>query len=363
MNKGARTPRGRPKAQLILGPGEREALLLLAQCDNDPAMALRAKIIVACSDGLENSAVAQRMNITAHTVSKWRSRFLARRLEGLSDMPRSGAPRRIDDATIQAIVAQKGVSRSRTRGIRGVAREVNVSPSSVARIWRSSNRQTLHAGDKQHSSSGKGSNSPIFTTDVEPSKEIGAAPAHVDEYPLGDLAMAFRMAPVGLLVSRQRVIVSCNQVFSDTFGYSPERLAGRSLECLYPSHEEFQHIGERAVAVMRETGFYADERIMRKADGSLFWCHVSGRSINRSNPFAAAIWCFEDISAVRRVASDLTPREREVAQLLVTGRSSKHIARELSISHRTVEAHRARLMRKYGVTTTSELIGRLIGRH
>lgn len=83
---------------------------------------------------------------------------------------------------------------------------------------------------------------------------------------------------------------------------------------------------------------------------------------DRHDPFAVAIWSFEDNSSARRVTKDLTLREREVAQFLVAGKSSKQIARDLNICFRTVEAHRARLMRKYGVGTASELIAHLIGR-
>ena len=177
-----------------------------------------------------------------------------------------------------------------------------------------------------------------------------------------DLIMAFDMAPVGMLVSRQRRVQSHNQAFCEIFGYAPNSLLGASLECLYPSHDEFQHIGERAFLAMKDKGTYADDRIMRKFNGSLFWCHVSGRAIDREDPFAAAVWVFEDISYARPVTTDLTAREREIAQFLVSGKSSKQIAMGLNISHRTVEAHRARLMRKFDVKTTSELIAMLIGR-
>ncbi|WP_425267476.1 LuxR C-terminal-related transcriptional regulator [Cupriavidus lacunae] len=159
------------------------------------------------------------------------------------------------------------------------------------------------------------------------------------------------------------MVQSYNHAFCRMFGHSRETLVGESLECLYPSRDEFQHIGERAQVAMRNSGYYSDERIMRRTDGSLFWCHVSGRAIDRHDPFAVAIWSFEDISLARRVTKDLTLREREVAQFLVAGKSIKQIARDLNISFRTVEAHRARLMRKYGVGTTSELIAHLIGRH
>ncbi len=178
-----------------------------------------------------------------------------------------------------------------------------------------------------------------------------------------DLLLAFEMAPVGLLVSRQRVVQSCNRAFSDMFGYALDALPGMSLECLYPSADEFLHIGERAFSSMRDTGVYSDDRIMRKFSSELFWCHVSGRATNQADPFASAVWVFEDISARRRVSAELTARERQIAQLLVTGMPNKQIARELHISHRTVEAHRARLLQKFNVASTSELIARLVGRH
>jgi PAS domain S-box-containing protein len=179
---------------------------------------------------------------------------------------------------------------------------------------------------------------------------------------IGDLELAFHMAPVGLLVSRQRMVDKYNQAFCGMFGYEMDVLTGSSLEFLYPSRDEFVHAGTRALMTMMETGFYSDERIMRRFDDSLFWCHVSGRAIDRKDPFAAAVWTFEDMSAIRPVTTELTMRERQIAQFLVNGKSSKQVARDLDISHRTVEAHKARLMRKYGVRTTNELIAHLIGR-
>lgn len=177
-----------------------------------------------------------------------------------------------------------------------------------------------------------------------------------------DLLLAFELAPVGLLVSRQRKVQSYNHAFCEMFGYASQALKGQSLELLYPSHVEYMHIGDRALQTMRDVGTYADERIMRKMDGQLFWCHVSGRAIDRGDPFAAAVWVFEDLSAARPVTAELTPREREIAQFLVTGQSSKQIAKGLKLSPRTVEAHRARLMRKFNVSTASELTARLLGR-
>ena len=130
---------------------------------------------------------------------------------------------------------------------------------------------------------------------------------------------------------------------------------------LYPSQKEYEHIGERGLEVMRDTGMYSDERIMKHADGHLFWCHVVGRALDRSDPFGCAVWMLEDISARRPVTTPLTSREREIAQLLIEGKTSKQIARSLGVSPRTIEAHRARLLRKLKVNTPSEMIARLAG--
>lgn len=173
--------------------------------------------------------------------------------------------------------------------------------------------------------------------------------------------LAFDLAPVGMCVSRNRTIEICNQAFAQMFGHTQADLMGHSMAKLYPSFEEFTHIGNLGLPVMMATGTYSDERVMCRSDGTLFWCHVAGRALDRADPFAQAVWMFEDISERRTVSSDLTLRERQIAQHLVTGATSKQIARTLNISPRTVEAHRGRLMRKLGTTTTGELVATLLG--
>jgi PAS domain S-box-containing protein len=178
---------------------------------------------------------------------------------------------------------------------------------------------------------------------------------------LHTLELAFNLAPVGMCVSRQRIVQLCNETFARQFGYEVDELLGKPLALLYPSMDEFTHVGNLGLPVMREKGTYNDERIMRRRDGSLFWCHVAGRALDRSDPFACAVWMFEDISERRPVTTSLTLREREIAQHLVTGSTSKQIARVLGISPRTVEAHRGRLMKKYEATSHGELVARLVG--
>lgn len=174
-----------------------------------------------------------------------------------------------------------------------------------------------------------------------------------------DLQRLFDLAPVGLCVSCDRVIRLCNEKFAEMFGYRVEELIGESLALLYPSRHEFESIGARGLPIMQATGAYSDHRIMRRRSGDLFWCHVSGRALDRSDPFAYAVWVFEDMSKDRPVSVHLTPREREIAALLATGKTSKQIGKELGISPRTVELYRARLLKKYDAHTPGELIARL----
>ncbi|PPE68780.1 PAS and helix-turn-helix domain-containing protein [Caldimonas thermodepolymerans] len=176
-----------------------------------------------------------------------------------------------------------------------------------------------------------------------------------------DYRTAFQFAPVGLVVSRHRVIVDCNEALAEMFRTSRELLIGQSFLVLYPSVEEFERTGERIAPVLNARGRYADDRIMKRADGELFWCHVTGRAMERSSPHAAGIWSFEDLSSRRPVQAELTGREREVAALLIEGQTSKHIGKALGISHRTVDVYRARLMRKFRASTTPELVQRLLG--
>ena len=175
-----------------------------------------------------------------------------------------------------------------------------------------------------------------------------------------DYRLAFELAPVGLCLSRNRVIVDCNAHLCEMFGWSRETLVGQSFLMLYPTPEEYERLGKRMVPILNASGHYADDRIMKRSSGEVFWCHVTGRALNREAPHEAGIWAFEDLSAQRPVKAELTAREREVAARLLDGLTSKEIGKTLAISHRTVEIYRARLMRKYRASTTADLVHKLI---
>ena len=176
-----------------------------------------------------------------------------------------------------------------------------------------------------------------------------------------DYETIFQYAPVGMCISVDRVIQACNHALASMFGYDCAALNGASFAVLYPTQDEFERTGDRIIPIMNAKGRYSDERIMRRFDGELFWCHVSGRALDARAPLGAGVWTFEDVSEKRPVTAALTPREREIAALLVEGKTSKVIARETDLSPRTVEMHRAKLMKKFAASTSSELVHKLVG--
>src|ERR1700709_513005 len=98
---------GRSKGELVLSDSEREELQALTmRRKTAKALALRSRIVLACADGMDNKTVAAKQRVTQQTVSKWRARFVIHRVDGLLYAPRLGAPRTIDDARVDAVIAK-----------------------------------------------------------------------------------------------------------------------------------------------------------------------------------------------------------------------------------------------------------------
>src|SRR6267154_807834 len=132
---------GRPKIEIpTLTPEERAALeRLAARPRSSRQLAFRAKIILRCADGAANKDVARELRADRGTIGKWRSRFIAERLDGLHDEPRPGAERTISDDAVEAVVTKtlESTPRGRTHwSTRSMARNVGLSHSSIGRIWR-----------------------------------------------------------------------------------------------------------------------------------------------------------------------------------------------------------------------------------
>jgi len=132
---------GRPKAQLALSDEERSQLQSLARNRSLPAaLSSRARIVLCSADGELNSAIAARLKLTKATVGKWRSRFIERRIAGLYDGIRPGAPRTIDDERIAQLFDTtrhtKPANGSTHWSVRGVAAETGISKTSVQRYFQ-----------------------------------------------------------------------------------------------------------------------------------------------------------------------------------------------------------------------------------
>ena len=131
---------GRPKAELVLEPHEREELQRLARRRKvGAAAALRARIVLKCATGLDNVDVAEELGVAKNTVSKWRKRFVERRLEGLLDEPRVGRPRSVTDDDVERIVdttLHEDPKAASHWSSRMLAAHLGVSASAVGRVWR-----------------------------------------------------------------------------------------------------------------------------------------------------------------------------------------------------------------------------------
>ena len=142
--------RGRPPTPVVLTDDERQALTSLARRSRTaPQQARRARIILACADGQPTTESARRLHVSPTTVCKWRTRFLADRLDGLADEPRPGAPRRITDAQVEDVVVRTlestppGATHWSTRGM---AKACGLSHTTVSRIWRTFGLQPHRTG-------------------------------------------------------------------------------------------------------------------------------------------------------------------------------------------------------------------------
>jgi transposase len=131
---------GRPKKPLEIPAEDREKLSLMARRPKSAqSMAMRARIVLRCGEGLSNSEVARKLHVTGATVGKWRERFRKLGLDGLLDEPRVGAPRKITDQQIEEVVTKTLESmpaNSTHWSTRLMATEMGLTQNAIVRIWR-----------------------------------------------------------------------------------------------------------------------------------------------------------------------------------------------------------------------------------
>lgn len=131
---------GRPVVPLDINAEERRQLnAILAQRKGAKDEHLRAKIVLACAEGESGTAIAERLGVTAQTVSKWRKRFRQYGINGLQDAPRPGRPRSVDDEQVQEVVDKVRLEKPRDAShwsTRSMSRQTGISSSTVHRIWQ-----------------------------------------------------------------------------------------------------------------------------------------------------------------------------------------------------------------------------------
>lgn len=132
--------RGRPVATIELSDEERRFLQQLSRRRSAPAIEVkRAKAVLLMADGVQNKDIAPRVGFCSATIGTLRKRFAEMRLEGLSDLPRSGPPRTIGDEQVQQLVEKTLHSKPEASthwSTRKMAQEMGISHDSVSRIWR-----------------------------------------------------------------------------------------------------------------------------------------------------------------------------------------------------------------------------------
>jgi transposase len=139
-NQHSCAPPGPKLPELALTDEERTTLQRWARrAKSSQALALRCRIVLACAQGASDAAVAERLGTSRPTVTKWRSRFVARRLEGLADEPRPGAARTVSDEQVEQVLVRtlETTPKDATHwSTRSLARQLGMSQSAISRIWR-----------------------------------------------------------------------------------------------------------------------------------------------------------------------------------------------------------------------------------
>lgn len=199
--------------------------------------------------------------------------------------------------------------------------------------------------------------------------------------------------PVLLVDPFTQTILDCNAVAEAFFGRTRDEVVGAGLLTLYPDEESYRDVGQRSSAAYARGGVFQAQTVFRKKDGTALHCEITnialfgsdgamsfvivlirdiGPEKRREAELARLISRVSDLSAeLGRLAStyesdraeeasltDLgfTPRQAQIARLIVTGASTKEVGFRLGLSDSTVKNHLAAMFRKLGVASRVDLV-------
>jgi transposase len=132
--------RGRPRAAVELSDEERRVLQQQARRrKSSHQLAYRSRIVLLAAEGVPDTEIAQRVGRSRDTVGIWRRRFVQKRLEGLHDEPRPGAPRTVSDEQVDEVVRltlEETPAKATHWSVRLMAERVGLPPTTIHRIWQ-----------------------------------------------------------------------------------------------------------------------------------------------------------------------------------------------------------------------------------
>ncbi len=120
---------------------------------------------------------------------------------------------------------------------------------------------------------------------------------------------------VGISYMQHRCFVWANARMAEIFGYAPGELDGRPVRLLYATQEDYEDVG-RMMAAATHDGFVTHERGMACKDGTLIWCRISGRVLERSVAESASVWVVQDLSDKKRAEDELRRMNQRLEQIV-----------------------------------------------
>ena len=128
-------------------------------------------------------------------------------------------------------------------------------------------------------------------------------------------------ALIAIAFLKGRDILRCNRRLEQLFGYEPGELNGVSSATLYPSEDAYESGMHGFLSLIRD-GSHSAEVMLRKKDNSLFWCHLSGNLVERTDPSKGSVWLAEDITE-RKATQEALLRARDTLELRVLERTAE----------------------------------------